>query len=329
MNLISTSTSVIEELKTQPFTLWFLRQMLKNPMLSVGVALVLILGFLATAAPLLTSLTLLHDPMQQFPNGLNVDGLPKSPDTQYWLGTDHLGRDILARLVHGARISLFVGIVAMLTAVGVGTTIGILAGYYGGWIDTILMRFTDVMMTIPALLLAIAFAGLMDGQIVHFHPTSWDWHMLDIPLKRGVVSVLLVIGLVSWTWIARTIRSQVLILKTREFIFSSRAIGCSDIRIMFRHLLPNLLPLVIVLGSLATANTILLDAGLSYLGVGVPPPMPSWGTMIAEGQPYFIVSPHLTIGPGLSIIIAVVGFNLMGQGLQDVLDPYVKTNKRS
>ncbi len=302
----------------------FLRRMLKNRMVCAGGGLVLTLVILAVAAPVLTGLDYLQNPMRQLPEGLDADGLPIPPGDRFLLGTDQLGRDVLARVVHGTRISLFVGIVAMLIAVCVGVSVGLLAGFHGGWVNTVLMRGTDVMLTIPGLLLAIAFAGLMDGRVIHVHPVSLDWHALDITLKRGLVSVFLVIGLVSWTWIARTIRAQVLVLKTREFITSSRAIGCSDVRIMFRHLLPNVLPLIIVLGSLATANTVLLDAGLSYLGVGVPPPAPSWGTMIAEGQPYFIVSPHLTVVPGLSIIVAVVGFNLLGQGLQEVLDPYVK-----
>lgn len=302
----------------------FLRRMAKNRMACAGGGIVLFLVAMALAAPVLTGLGLLEDPMRQLPEGLDADGLPLPPGDRFLLGTDNLGRDILARLVHGTRISLLVGIVAMLIAVCVGVTVGLLAGYHGGWVNTVLMRGTDVMLTIPGLLLAIAFAGLMDGRVIHLHPPFMEWLGVEITLKRGLVSVFLVIGLISWTWIARTIRGQVLVLKTREFVTSSRAIGCSDVRIMVRHLLPNVLPLIIVLGSLATANTVLLDAGLSYLGVGVPPPAPSWGTMIAEGQPYFIVSPHLTMAPGVAIIVAVVGFNLLGQGLQEVLDPYVK-----
>ncbi len=324
MTVIPSSTTGVDVEEIGQASLPFLRRLLKNRMVCAGGGLVLSLVIIAAAAPVLTGLDFLPDPMRQLPEGLDADGLPIPPGDRFLLGTDQLGRDVLARVVHGTRISLFVGIVAMLIAVCAGVSVGMLAGFHGGWVNTVLMRGTDVMLTIPGLLLAIAFAGLMDGRVIHLHPVSLDWHGLDITLKRGLVSVFLVIGLVSWTWIARTIRGQVLILKTREFVTSSRAIGCSDVRIMFRHLLPNVLPLIIVLGSLATANTILLDAGLSYLGVGVPPPAPSWGTMIAEGQPYFIVSPHLTVVPGVSIIVAVVGFNLLGQGLQEVLDPYVK-----
>ncbi len=324
MTVIASTAANVDSDDTVRAPASFHRRMLKNPMVCAGGGMVLFLVVMALAAPVLTGLGFLEDPMRQLTDGLDADGLPIPPGDRFLLGTDHLGRDMLARLVHGTRISLFVGIVAMLIAVCVGVTVGMLAGYHGGWVNTVLMRGTDVMLTIPGLLLAIALAGLMDGRVIHLHPDVLDWHGLDITLKRGLVSVFLVIGLISWTWIARTIRGQVLVLKTREFVASSQAIGCSDVRIMVRHLLPNVLPLVIVLGSLATANTVLLDAGLSYLGVGVPPPTPSWGTMIAEGQPYFIVSPHLTIAPGVSIIVAVVGFNLLGQGLQEVLDPYVK-----
>ncbi len=324
MTVISSPDVVAESDRFDQASVPFLRRMLKNGMVRAGGGLVVFLVLLALVAPTLTGLGYIKDPMRQLADGLDANGLPVPPGERFLLGTDQLGRDMLARLVHGTRISLFVGIVAMLTAVCVGVVVGLLAGYRGGWVNTVLMRCTDVMITIPGLLLAIAFAGLMDGRVIRLHIESLDWHVLDITLKRGLVSVFLVIGLVSWTWIARTIRSQVLILKTREFVLSSRAVGCSDFRIMFRHLLPNVLPLIIVLGSLATANTVLLDAGLSYLGVGVPPPAPSWGTMIAEGQPYFIVAPHLTVAPGLCIILAVVGFNLLGQGLQEVLDPYVK-----
>jgi peptide/nickel transport system permease protein len=298
--------------------------LIKNRIACIGGIIVICLICAALFAPLLSELGIIKNPLEQHDDGLNADGLPQAPNALYPLGTDNLGRDILSRVVFGARLSLTVGIVAMLTAVFIGVSVGTISGYYGGWINTLLMRSTDVVMTIPGLLLAIAFAGLMDGRIIHLHPDALEWHTLDIPLKRGLISIFLVIGIVSWTWIARVIRGQVLSLKTREFVDSARAIGCSQSHIIIKHILPNILPTIIILASLSTANTVLLDAGLSYLGVGVPPPSPSWGTMISEGQAYFIVSPHMTIVPGLAIILTVVGFNLLGQGLQEVLDPYAK-----
>ncbi|MBM3263245.1 MAG: ABC transporter permease [candidate division Zixibacteria bacterium] len=282
------------------------------------------LGVLAVFAPVLTDTGLLNDPLIQFETGLDADGLPVAPGGSFLLGADMLGRDVLSRVVHGSRISLTVGVIAMCTAVGIGVAVGLLAGYFGTWVNTLLMRITDVMITIPGLLLAIALAGLMDGRVIHLHPTMFDWHIFDFTLKRGMVSILLVIGLISWTWIARVVRAQVMAVRARDFIDAASAVGCSHLRIITRHILPNIAPSVIVLASLNTANTVLLDAGLSFLGVGVPPPAPSWGVMIAEAQPYFIVSPHLTLVPGMAIVFTVVGFNLLGQGLQDVLDPYVK-----
>lgn len=308
-----------------PESVW--REMIRQPLILAGGGMVFGLALLALLAPILTDAGALRDPLQQFSEGLDPNGLPLAPNGAFPLGTDNLGRDMLSRVVYGARISLTVGGVAMLTAVALGVVIGVLAGYFGSWTNTVLMRGTDIMMTVPGLLLAIAFAGLMDGRIVHLHPTALEWHGLDITLKRGLVSVFLVIGVVSWTWIARIVRGQTLTIKSRDFISAAVAIGCSHARIISRHVLPNILPTIIVLASLSTANTVLLDAGLSYLGVGVPPPTPSWGTMIADGQPYFIVSPHLTIVPGVAIVLAVVGFNLLGQGLQDVLDPYVKGSR--
>jgi peptide/nickel transport system permease protein len=174
---------------------------------------------------------------------------------------------------------------------------------------------------IPSILLAIAFAGLMDGKILHLHPAWLHWPFLDIPLKRGMVSVFLIIGFVCWPGMVRVIRAQVLSIKEREFVQASRTLGASNFRLIFRHLLPNVLPTVIVLGAMTTANTILLEAGLGYLGVGVPPPAPTWGSMISEGQAYFIAAPLTVIAPGVAIILTVLGFNLLGQGLQEVINP--------
>jgi ABC-type dipeptide/oligopeptide/nickel transport system permease subunit len=186
------------------------------------------------------------------------------------------------------------------------------------------MRFTEMNMTIPAILLAIAFAGLMDGRVFHLHPKSLPWHFLDIQLKRGIVSLFLIIGFVCWPGMVRVIRAQVLALKEREFVQASRVLGASDARLILRHILPNVLPTVIVLAAMTTANTITLEAGLGYLGIGVPPPAPTWGSMIAEGQAYFIAAPTIVIAPGLAIVVTVLAFNLLGQGLQEALDPKQK-----
>jgi peptide/nickel transport system permease protein len=300
-----------------------LRALVGNPLAAIGAMLIGASALLAVAAPALTRLHVLRAPYQQDDKGLDGDGQPLPAGGAYWLGTDNLGRDVLSRVVYGARISLSVGIAAMLTATVIGVAIGLLAGFYGGKLDLLLMRFTEMNMTIPAILLAIAFAGLLDvsGRTLHLHPAWLPWHFLDFKMKRGAVSVFLIIGLVCWPGMVRVVRGQVLALKEREFVQAARSLGASDARILLRSILPNLLPTIIVLAVMSTANTILLEAGLGYLGVGVPPPAPTWGSMISEGQPYFITFPHLVIVPGLAIVLTVLAFNLLGQGLQEIVDP--------
>ncbi|MEY4385848.1 MAG: hypothetical protein RLY20_1131 [Verrucomicrobiota bacterium] len=293
---------------------------LQNRLICVGAGLLLLLTSLALSAPLLTRLNLLHEPVAQDQKGVDADGMPRPVGDGYLLGTDNLGRDVLSRVIYGTRVSLTVGTAAMLTAASIGLVIGLLAGFYGGKLDLALMRLTDINLSIPAILLAIAFAGLMDGKVLKLHPASVDWPWLDLQLERGMVSVFLIIGLVSWPGMVRVIRGQVLAIKEREFVQAARALGASDRRIIFRHILPNVLPTVIVLAAMSTANTILLEAGLGYLGIGVPPPAPSWGSMIADGQTYFMLAPANVIAPGSAIVLTVLALNLLGQGLQEVLD---------
>ena len=294
-----------------------------NCLAGTGFAILVVFGLLALTAPLLTHLHVLHAPDQQAANGLDADGLPRAAGGNYLLGTDDLGRDVLSRVIYGARVSLSVGVGAMLTATIIGVTFGLLAGFYGGKLDLVLMRFTEINMTIPAILLAIAFAGLLDvsGRTIRLHPAWLPWHFLEFTLKRGAVSVFLIVGYVCWPGMVRVIRAQVLALKEREFVLAAQSLGASNTRIILRSILPNLLPTVIVLAVMSTANTILLEAGLGYLGIGVPPPAPTWGSMISDGQPYFITYPHLVIVPGLAIVLTVLAFNLLGQGLQEIVDP--------
>ena len=247
--------------------------------------------------------------------------MPLPPSRTYLLGTDNLGRDVLARVLHGTRVSLSIGVGAMLTATLIGVVVGVIAGFRGGQVDLLLMRFTEMNMTIPGILLAVAFAGVMDGRVLHLHPKALPWHWLDVTLARGMVSLFIIIGFVCWPGMVRVVRAQVLAIKERDFVTASRALGASDARIIFHHILPNILPTVIVLAVMLTASTIMLEAGLGYLGIGVPPPAPTWGSMINDGQPYFIAAPHLVIVPGLAIVLTVLAFNLLGQGLQEVLEP--------
>jgi peptide/nickel transport system permease protein len=296
----------------------------RHRLVQTGGGIIILLILLALMAPTLTRWHLLQEPILQNQNGLDAYGLPLAPGGRYLLGTDNLGRDVLSRVIYGTSVSLPVGVAAMLTATVIGLTIGLLSGFYGGKLDMGLMRFTDMNLSLPSILLAIAFAGLMDGKIIHLHPAWLHWSFLDVRLERGMVSIFLIIGLVSWPPMVRVIRGQVLSIKEREFVQASRALGASDFRVIFLHLLPNVLPTVIVLAAMATANTIILEAGLGYLGVGVPPPAPSWGSMIADGQDYFIYAPVIVIAPGVAILLAVLAFNLLGQGLQEVLNPHKK-----
>lgn len=295
-----------------------------NRLFLVGVGIMLLLGLLALAAPALTRLHFLHEPIQQDQRGLDSDGMPLPPGGGYLLGTDNLGRDVLSRVIYGTRVSLTIGTAAMLTAVFIGVAMGLAAGFYGGKLDLGLMRFTEINLSIPAVLLAIAFAGLMDGRQIHPYPAAWHWHFLDVQLKRGMVSLFLIIGCVCWPGMVRVIRGQVLALKEREFVLSARALGASNARVIWRHILPNLLPTVIVLAAMTTANAILLEAGLGYLGIGMPPPTPTWGAMISDGQEYFVSSPLIVIAPGVAIVLTVLALNLIGRGLQETLEPRQK-----
>lgn len=293
----------------------------RNRLVQAGACILLVFSVLALTAPALTRLHVLHEPIQQDLNGLDEDGMPRQAGGAYLLGTDNLGRDVLARVIYGARVSLTVGATAMLTATLLGVTVGLVSGFYGGKLDLLLMRFTEMNMTVPAILLAIAFAGLMNGKIVHLHPASLNWHFLDVELKRGMVSLFLIIGFVCWPGMVRVIRAQVLAVKELDFVQAARALGASNARLIFRHVLPNILPTIIVLAAMTTAGAISLEAGLGYLGIGVPPPAPTWGTMIAEGQPYFVAAPMIVVAPGVAIVLTVLAFNLIGQGLQEALEP--------
>lgn len=253
----------------------------------VGGVMVALMVLAALAAPWLAP----FDPLKAVAPSF---GDPTPPGVPFLLGTDELGRDVLSRLLYGARVSLLVATVATTMTLVIGVAVGVSAGYVGGWIDTVLMRLTDVVLAFPALLLAIALAAL-------FEP--------------GLATIFVVIGLVSWTGVARTVRGEVLSLRERDYVTAARALGSSPLRLMLRHVVPNVLPTIIVMGALSTSNTVLLDAGLSYLGLGVPVPTPSWGRMISDSQTYYRLAPWLMIFPGLAIVYAVAAFNFLGYGL--------------
>jgi peptide/nickel transport system permease protein len=253
----------------------------------VGGAMTALLVVAAVAAPWLAP----YDPLAAAADSF---GDPFPPQTAYWLGTDELGRDVLSRLIYGARISLLVAAVAMAITLAIGVSIGVAAGFAGGWLDTLLMRTTDVVLAFPALLLALALAALMEP---------------------GLTALFIVIGIVSWTGIARAVRAEVLSLRERDFITAVHALGAGSLHVVFRHVLPNVAPTIVIMAALSTSQVILLDAGLSYLGFGAPVPSPSWGRMISDSQALYRSAPWLMIFPGLAVVYAVIAFNFLGYGL--------------
>lgn len=273
-----------------------LRRLAQRPLALFGLTIIAITVAGAVFAPWLTA----YGPNEQLFEGLTLEGAPLPPSSEFWLGTDLLGRDLFTRLLFGARTSLVIGVVANGAALLIGTLIGVTAGYFRGWIGSLLMRFTDLMMAFPALLLAICLAAV-------FQPSLWI--------------VAMVIALVNWVQTARIVYTETSSLAGREFIAAERTIGAGTPRILFHHLLPHLLPTIIVWGTLGISTTVLLEATLSYLGIGVQPPTPSWGNIIFENQTWFQTAPWLVFFPGAAILALALAFNLVGDALRDILDP--------
>lgn len=263
----------------------------------------MIVIFIIFAAAIFAPWLAPFSPNEQFKDGLTLQGAPIAPNSTYLFGTDLLGRDLFSRLIYGARTSLIVGILANGVAVILGTVVGLSAGYIRGRIGAAIMRITDLMMAFPALLLAITLAAI-------FSPS--------------LLIVALVIAMVNWVQIARVIYTQTISISEREFVEASRSLGASNRRILIKHIFPHLVPTVLVWATLGIATTVLLEATLSFLGIGVRPPTPSWGNIIFENQTYFASAPWLVFIPGLAIILLALSFNLLGDALRDELDPTQK-----
>lgn len=269
--------------------------------LVIGAVLVTALTLLAIVGPHLVS----HDPIAaDVDHGLSALGAPLPPSGDAWLGTDQLGRDVWARILAGAGVSLVTATLATLLAMVLGVSVGLIAGYAGGRADNALMRLVDLVLSFPFLLLAILLAAVLR----------------ESSLGASTAPVVLTIGLVSWTTSARVIRGRAAVLARSELVVAARALGASSSRILVRHLLPNVLGLVLVLTALSFAQNLLAEAGLSFLGLGPPPPAPTWGRMLFEGRLYYRTAPWLSIAPGVAILLAVVGFNLLGEGLRDYFE---------
>jgi peptide/nickel transport system permease protein len=274
--------------------LW--KSMRQFPMLYLGGTIVAFLVFVAVFAPVLAP----HNYLTQYSSGLTASGEPTAPNSFFPWGADDLGRDELSRIIYGARVSLMVGVFSAFISFVIGTFIGLVSGYFGGFIDSVLMRLTDAILSIPFLLFTMALVAV---------------------LKPSLTNIFIAIGVQGWGIQARVTRGQVLSLKEYEYVQAERALGASTWRILFRVILPNILGPVMVITTLNIGFNMLAEAGLSVLGIGVQPPTPSWGNMIQEGLQTFTFAPWMMYAPGLALLVAVVGFNILGDGLRDILDP--------
>jgi peptide/nickel transport system permease protein len=277
-----------------------LRELVKNKAALLGLAILVVITGSAILAPVISPM----DPLlQDVSVRLEPPTLEGGDGRTHALGTDHLGRDILSRLIFGARISLVIGISAVAMAGTLGTLIGLVAGYRGGRVDDLCMRLTDTMLAMPFILLALAVIAVLGSSL------------------RNIIFVL---GITSWVSYARVVRAEVLTLRTREFVSAAQALGSGGRRILFRHLLPNVLTPVIVIATLEVARMIILESALSFLGLGVQPPTPTWGGMLADGRAYLSTAWWLATFPGFCIMLSVLGINLLGDWLRDVLDPRLR-----
>jgi peptide/nickel transport system permease protein len=266
-------------------------RVLRNPLAFWGFVIIASVLALALLAPLLSP----YDP-----DAIDVKSILLSPSAAHLMGTDSLGRDVFSRMLYGARISLLVGFVAVGIATVIGVILGAISGYYRGWVDVVIMRLVDVMLSIPTFFLILAVIAFLT-------PSIWN--------------IMIVIGLTSWMGVTRLVRAEFLSLREREFVLASATLGARDHRLIFRHLLPNSLTPVIVSFVLGVASAVLVESGLSFLGLGVQPPQASWGNILTEGKEYIQFAWWLSFFPGMAILLTVLGYNLLGEGLRDALDP--------
>jgi peptide/nickel transport system permease protein len=277
------------------------RRLLHDKIAIASIVVILVMVILAITAPLFASLYH-HAPDQAFTNtGTTSTGAPVGPGTHgFLLGTDYIGRDLFIRILYGARISLFVGIVTTAIATVAGVSVGLVAGYFGGWVDTVLARFIDTVLAFPFIVLALALAAI-------FSPS--------LTIVLGVISFF------SWAGISRIVRGQTLSLKEKEYIEAARSLGAGPWRIMFIDILPNLLGPVLVLATLYIPTAVIFEATLSFLGIGIPEPTPSWGSILAEAQNYYTVAWWYVVFPSIALLVTTLAFNLLGDGIRDAMDP--------
>ena len=272
----------------------FLRVFLKRGLVIFGIVVLLLFLIISVFGPLLAP----YDPNDQ-----SLGEILQQPNTKHVLGTDFMGRDTASRLIYGARMSLMVGVVALGIAAIIGIIAGMLAGFFGGWVNVVIMRVVDALMSFPMILLALLLAGLLGG---------------------GLKNVMIALGIALIPAYARLMCGQVLAIRENDYVMASRAMGSSSLRIMFRHVLPNSFPPLIVLVTMQIGAAILAEAGLSYLGIGISPPTATWGSMVSDGFEYLLTNPLLSFVPGLAIMVVVFAFNMVGDGLRDALDPRLR-----
>ncbi len=268
-----------------------MKKALHNPLALIGFIIIAGILLLALVAPLIAP----YDP-----EAINVKAILLPPSANHLMGTDGLGRDVYTRMLYGSRISLMVGFVAVGIATAIGIILGAIAGFYRGWVDTVIMRIVDVMLSIPTFFLILAVIAFLT-------PSIWN--------------IMIVIGLTSWMGVTRLVRAEFLSLRNREFVLAAQALGAKDARLIFRHLLPNSLTPIIVSSILGIASAVLVESGLSFLGLGVQAPQASWGNILTDGKEYIQFAWWLSLFPGLAILITVLGYNLLGDGLRDVYNP--------
>jgi len=269
----------------------------KNPVALIAFLIIIFLFMISLLAPVIA----LYSPTE-----IDVDNVLSPPSLRHPFGTDELGRDVLSRMIYGARVSLSVGFIAVSIAILIGTLIGSIAGYYGGRIDSILMRFVDIMLTFPTIFLILA---------------------IMVIVEQNIWTIMVVIGLTGWMDVARLVRAEFLSLKEREFVQAARALGMSNSRIIFRHILPNALAPVFVAAVFGIAGAILTESALSFLGFGIRPPEPSWGNILSSGKDNIEVAWWLSVFPGLAIFITTLSYNLLGEALRDSLDPRLREHR--
>lgn len=300
---VVTKTPKIKKEKIQSPGRVVLNRLLKNKLAMVGLGILVIIFLFCFVGPLLSP----HSP-----DAMNFAMKKQPPNSTYWFGTDLLGRDIMVRLMYAGRVSLMVGLIAVSIEVVIGGIVGAVAGFYGGWVDAVLMRIVDIFLSVPFLPMMITLGAMLSD--------------LDVSPDKRIIFVMIIIGVLSWPSIARLVRGQILSLREQEFMQAAEAVGLKDSRKIFRHLLPNTIPSIIVSATLGIGGAIMTESALSYLGMGVTPPAASWGNMIQAVNNFIdlMQRPWLWVPPGTCIFLTVMAINLLGDGLRDALDPKLK-----